>query len=188
MGPGLFILFWLVIAALYSLAWFTCYELYRWLRKSSSTLTKIIGAIPLTAISCLGLAFLGLVVYMVIRNTNPHYVFVDTFQEAPMADIANIKSDVSWGSDYLEKFLAFDGNRETFIRLCAESTIEWSISENTLERYQDFMWSREPPHWWGPIVAGKSSVCFPFHERYDNAYLLFTPEHQEINLVIGDID
>ena len=156
MGPGLVILFWLILAGIFGAFWLTSLVLFLIGWRKKKPWLKWLGLVPLaglTRIASLGMCFFAVVT---LRAITPRYVFADTFGQKPSTDVTNIKSKVWSFADEADVHLQFQASTETFRRLLPKD-----LRRVTLEEYNSQMpiisghtW----PSWWRPVGESTTEI------------------------------
>jgi hypothetical protein len=114
-----------------------------------------LGGVPLIAITGIALLVGGIVGFVMIRSTNPRYVYRDAFHEPPSPDVRHIRSKVWAFADEGEAFMRFEASPETFRRIVPKEMQKVSYPE-----YRKKMPSNnlKPPAWWLPPTEQTSEI------------------------------
>lgn len=157
MGPGIVLLFWLVIAGVVAVVWAGTLVLFFVARKKQWKLIKWIAAFAVGSITILGLIAGGIMSYGVVRISTPRYVFEDTFKTKPPSGVSDIKSKTWWFADEGSIYLCFSAERETFAKL-----IPAGLPKLTREEFQKKGWGEaaQSVSWWTPVTSDTSDIYF----------------------------
>ncbi|MDP1581395.1 MAG: hypothetical protein Q8M02_14070 [Candidatus Didemnitutus sp.] len=159
MGPGIVILFWLFVAALFSGIWVVSLVVFLISRKKDWRIVKWLSGAALGGTTFLGLLCLSLMGYGVIRATTPKYVFEETFGSKPSPQVFDIQSKVWWFADEGSTWLSFKADSATF-----ESLVPKHLSRMSSEEYKKVAgyYSGELPTWWQPPLDESASEIYFF--------------------------
>lgn len=192
MGPGIVILFWLVVAALFGGLWVASLAIFIVARKKNWRIAKWVSGVSFTGTSLLGILCLSLLSYGLIRAITPHFVFEEALGRKPPQNVTDIKSKVWWFADEGSTWLTFDADRVTF-----EALIPRNLQKMTLTEYQKVMghYSGKKPNWWHPLDDPDVEIYFfspPWGQgsRFasEETLMTFSPATQRVHYQFIGID
>ena len=156
MGPGIVILFWLLMAAIFGALWLASLVVLIIGRRKKSRLMSWLGGIPLSGLTLFACLAIALIAFGVIRSRNPRFVYQDTFREKPSPDVAGIQSDAWSFADSGHVYLRFRASESTFRRIAPKD-----VPKVTYAQYKDQMpgiAGDSPPAWWAPPTEATSEI------------------------------
>ncbi len=157
MGDGFVLLFWLIVLGAFTAAWMAAFGVYCFGRDNGSKTFRLLGGVPLIALTLIGIGCIGFVTFTWIRSTNPNYVFESQFHQPPTADVTNLRSSY-WRSGVSEQvFLTFQTDPATFRRILPKNVRRIGFND-----YRERMPlnGRETPPWWHPPTEATSEIYF----------------------------
>lgn len=192
MGPGIVIIFWMIIAAIFGGIWLFCLVLYILGRRYRKPIIKWMGLIPLATMTILAVTVGSLIAYRIIRSSIPRYVYADTFHEKPTSDVFQIKSEVFGFADSSHTFIQFKASQGTFEKICPDRLKPMTYSE-----YKDKlpMTNLENPRWWIETPANGTQIRM-FHTKWgegrqfaaETEYMTFDASSQTVQYFYHGID
>jgi len=146
MGPGIVILFWLIIAAIFGFFWLIALGFFYFGIRRKKRWMAWLGGVPLFGSTFLVLLVMGLIAYLSVRASMPHFLYEDTFHQPPAPDVADLKSKTWSFADSADTYIQFTASKSTFERLLPPGSRRVSYKD-----FQDQVYNNEiPPAWWTP--------------------------------------
>lgn len=155
MGPGLVILFWLIIVGILGTVWIGALILFLVSFKKKWRVIKWLSGIAVTGGAAIAFSIGSLLTYGLVRSSVPKYVFEEVFHSKPTNNISDIKSKVFWFADTGSIYLCFRTNISTFKRLVPKN-----LPRTTWVEFKEKGWheSGEHPSWWLLAVSDSDEI------------------------------
>jgi hypothetical protein len=156
MGPGIVILFWLFVAAIFGGLWLLSLVVFIIGLRKRRPVFSWLGGVPLCGLTLLACLAVSAIAYGVIRSRNPAMVYQDTFHEKPSPDVAAIQSDAWSFADSGHVYLRFRATESTFRRIQPKD-----VSKVSYAQYREQMpviSGDSPPVWWVPPTEATSEI------------------------------
>jgi hypothetical protein len=146
MGAGFVILFWSILAGVYSCVFLAFVASCFFGKKKKIAWLKWFGGISAIGMASLALLVAGLIVWGIVCSKNPQWVFKETFKVAPPSSVSKIQSSFYSFADTGSVYLRFETSQDEFEKL---------ISTNLTRKTSEEMKNETPveiggdvPKWW----------------------------------------
>jgi hypothetical protein len=146
MGPGIVILFWLVVAGIYGFIFLVLAGLCILGWKKRWIWLKWLTGIPAACMALLAISLTLLLTCGILRSMNPRSIFKDTFGESASAEVKDIHSKMWWFADTGSVYLTFKTSETEFRRLVPSGLTERTAAE--MERETPGESGSSAPSWW----------------------------------------
>lgn len=157
MGPGIVIIFWLIIAGIFGSFWIGALLLFLFSKKKNWPIIKWLSGFAVVGGIIIGIAMTSLLTYGFVRASVPKYVFADVFYSKPTNDIQDIKSKVYWFADTGSIYLSFSTDISTFRKLVPKH-----LPKSTKKEFENhgMVGSSAHPDWWLSTVSDSDEIYF----------------------------
>ena len=146
MGPAFVILFWLILAGIYSFVFLAFVGMWFFGKKRKIIWLKWLGGLPATGMAALALLVVSVVALGIICSMNPRWVFKETFNAVPPASVSKIQSSFYSFADSGDVYLRFQTSQEEFEKLASTNLVKKTAEEMKDDAPGEF--DENIPKWW----------------------------------------